>query len=53
MSHPDDDADRRAEEWQRFQYERAIRCPKCGNTRISINGLWRCYGCDGAPKGAQ
>jgi ribosomal protein L37AE/L43A len=51
--HPDDDADRRAREFERFQEQRDLYCPKCGNKRLSVNGQWRCYGCDGAPKGAQ
>lgn len=51
MAHPDDD--RGADERERREFERSLYCPKCGNKRLSIDGVWRCYGCDGAPKGGK
>ena len=44
--HPDDDADRRAEESERRMYEQGLYCPKCGNKRLSVNGQWVCLVCE-------
>ena len=49
--HPDERAMWREEESRQREFQSALYCPKCGNKRMSVNGAWRCYGCDGAPQG--
>ena len=49
--HPDERAMWREEESRQREFQSALYCPKCGNKRLSVNGQWRCYGCDGAPQG--
>jgi len=51
--HPDEKYIHRAEESERRMFEQGLYCPKCGNKRLSVNGQWRCYWCDGAPTGAK
>ncbi|MFA5379988.1 MAG: hypothetical protein WC455_29780 [Dehalococcoidia bacterium] len=50
MSHPEEDANRRAEENERREFERGLYCPKCGNKRLQVNGAWKCYGCESRDK---
>jgi len=46
MAHPDDDADRRAEENERRMERMLEWCPRCGDRRLQRNGQWVCLVCE-------